>query len=137
MSEASRLARPIGDDPGRVEASDTAPATTGDLLRYLYARRVRLLSAFVLLAGVGFAGLLGWWLFGPRSARAVLAIQFRGIERHEYPNGKKFSIEDIRSPGVLARALDDLAVPEPNRDLQRLYRGIDLTPIVPSPVLAR
>ena len=113
-----------------------APPTAGDLLRYLWGARVRLLVLFVLLSGVGGIGLLGWWLFAPRSAHALVVLGFRGIERHEYPSGKSFSIEDLRSPKVLARALAQVGLPV-DTDLEELYRGIDVVPIVPITVVER
>jgi len=120
-----------------VGPQDTVPPTVGDLLRYLWGRRVRLLLLFLLLSGVGGIGLLGWWLFAPRSAHALIVLGFRGIERHEYPSGKSFSIEDLRSPKVLARALDEVGLPAGSTDLEELYRGIDVVPIVPITVVER
>jgi len=119
------------------EPLDSVPPSVGDLLRYLWSRRVRLLVLFGLLSGLGGVALLGWWLFGPRSAHAVIALGFSGIERHEYPSGKSFAIEDIRSPRVLSRALEDVGLAAGSYDLQEVYRGIDLVPIVPSSVVER
>lgn len=119
------------------EPADTMPPTVGDLLRYLWARRVRLLVLFFCLSSVGVLALVGWWLFGARSAHAVISLAFHGIERHEYPSGKKFSVEDLRSPKLLGRALADVGLQPGTVDLVHVQRGIDLTPIVPLQVLER
>jgi hypothetical protein len=137
VTDEGRAARLHDTGSPLVGPQDTVPPTVGDLLRYLWGRRVRLLLLFVLLSGVGGIGLLGWWLFAPRSAHALVVLGFRGIERHEYPTGKSFSIEDLRSPKVLARALDEVGLPAGSTDLEELYRGIDIVPIVPITVVER
>jgi len=137
MTDEARALRAQDGNSSLAEPHDTVPPTVGDLLRYLWGRRVRLLVLFVLLSGVGGVGLLGWWIFGPRSAHAVIALGFRGIERHEYPSGKSFAIEDIRAPKVLTRALEDVGLDPGSYELQEVYRGIDLVPVVPSSVVER
>jgi hypothetical protein len=119
------------------ESHDAVPPSVGDLLRYLWSRRVRLLVLFGLLSGIGGIALLGWWLFGPRSAKAVVVLGFRGIERHEYPSGKSFAVEDLRAPKVLARALADIGREPGSYDLEQIYKGIQIVPIVPSSVVER
>lgn len=120
-----------------VEPADGTPPTFGDLLRYLWSRRVRLLVLFGCLAGAGIVGLLVWWLFGARGAHAVISLGFRGIERHEYPSGRKFGVEDLRSPKLLGRALSDVGLAPGSYDLDRVLRGVSIVPIVPLPVLER
>jgi len=137
MTDEGRAAREHGPGSSPGESQDTLPPTVGDLLRYLWARRVRLLVLFVLLSSAGGVGLLGWWLFAQRSAHALVVLGFRGIERHEYPSGKAFSIEDLRSPKVLSRALDAIGMSASSTDLEDLYRGIDVVPIVPITVVER
>lgn len=132
---AARAHQPTASSPAPPQ--DPMPPTVGDLLRYLYARRVRLLLIFLLAVGVGAVGLLGWWLLAPRSAQALVVLGFRGIEHHEYPSGKAFSIEDLRSPRVLSRALAEVGLPAQSTDLEELYRGIDVVPIVPITVIER
>lgn len=137
MRDEGRAARTHDPGPPFADPAEAVPPTVGDLLRYLWGRRVRLLLLFVLLSGLGGVALVAWWIFGTRSAHGVIALGFRGIERHEYPSGRTFTIEDIRSPKVLTRALDDVGLPPERVDLQEIYRGIDLVPIVPASVVER
>ncbi|MGZ6987957.1 MAG: hypothetical protein ACXVH0_03250, partial [Thermoanaerobaculia bacterium] len=114
-----------------------AEPTFGDLLRFLWARRVRLLSSFLFLAGVSVVGLLLWHFVISRPVvEGTLDLKFRGIERHEYPSGKKFSIEDIRSPQVLAHARTNAGLPS-GTAIQDLYVGVEIVPIIPAEVQAR
>src|SRR5664280_2298879 len=109
----------------------------GDLIRFLWSRRVRLANLFLFFAGVSVVGLVIWRFVLARSVvEGTLDLSFRGIERHEYPSGKKFSIEDIRSPEVLsrARANTDLPSSVASKDL---YVGVEITPVIPPEVQAR
>ncbi|MBY0279292.1 ELKS/Rab6-interacting/CAST family protein [Candidatus Binatia bacterium] len=137
MRDEGRAVRMQAPESPFVDPAEALPPTLGDLLRYLWGRRVRLLVLFGLLSGLGGAALLAWWILGTRSAHGVIALGFRGIERHEYPSGRAFTVEDIRSPKVLTRALDDVGVAPAEVDLQAMYRGIDLVPIVPASVIER
>lgn len=120
-----------------LDRDEESPPTFSDLLRYLWDRRVRLLVWFVLFSGVGGIVLAAWWMFAARSAHAVVSLDFRGIERHEYPSGRKFVVEDLRSPKLLAKALADTGLERGSYRLQDVYRGIDVVPIVPVTVLER
>jgi hypothetical protein len=111
--------------------------TFGDLLRNLWSRRVRLTVLFLLFGGVSLAGLLLWRLLIARQVvEGTLSLTFRGIERQEYPSGRKFSVEDIRSPQVLARARANAGLPA-DIPLERLYVGTEITPVIPSEIQAR
>jgi len=111
--------------------------TFGDLLRSLWNRRVRLTTLFLLFAGVSLAGLLLWrFLVARQVAEVTLSLTFRGIERHEYPSGRRFSVEDIRSPQVLSRARTNASLPT-GISLERLYVGTEITPVIPTEIQAR
>jgi hypothetical protein len=111
--------------------------TFGDLLGFLWTRRVRLTVLFLLFGGVSLAGLLLWrLLIASQVAEGTLSLTFRGIERHEYPSGRKFSVEDIRSPQVLERARANAGLPA-GIPLERLYVGTEITPVIPSEIQAR
>lgn len=114
-----------------------AEPTFGNLLRFLWARRVRLVSIFLAFAGVSAVGLLLWrFVISRPVVEGTLDLSFRGIERHEYPSGRKFSVEDIRSPQVLSRARANAGLPS-GTAIQDLYVGIEITPVIPSEVQAR
>lgn len=111
--------------------------TFGDLLRFLWSRRIRLTALFILFFGISFAGLLLWrFLIARQVAEGTLSLTFRGIERHEYPSGRKFSVEDIRSPQVLTRARANAGLPA-DVPIGRLYVGTEITPVIPAEVQAR
>ena len=114
-----------------------AEPTFGNLLHFFWARRVRLISIFLVSAGLLCVGLLFWRLVIARAViEGTLDMSFRGIERHEYPSGKKFSIEDIRSPQVLALARANAGLPS-GTAVQDLYVGVEIAPVIPSEVQAR
>ena len=97
--------------------------TFGDLIRFLWSRRVRLVTLFLLTAAVLGTCLLLWrYLIARQVAEGTLSITFRGMERHEYPSGRKFSVEDIRSPQVLSRARSNAGLPD-KTEINTLYVG--------------
>jgi hypothetical protein len=134
MSEQS-----IPDDSHvRRGESDTEPGGAPRLvdgLRFLYRRRAALAVRFVAIFGIGVIAFLILYFTSPTAVQGTLALSFRGIERHEYPSGRKFTVEDFRSPGVLAQALADVGLPQD--DLRRLTAGVFITPIIPGDVQAR
>lgn len=112
--------------------------TFGDLLRFLWGHRVRLLTLFFFFAGVAAIGLILWRLAIARPVvEGTLSLTFRGMERHEYPSGKKFSVEDIRGPEVLLRAREAAGIKADAADLRSLYVGVEITPVIPPEVQAR
>ena len=111
--------------------------TFGDLIRFLWSRRVRLVTLFLLTAAVLGTCLLLWrFLVARQVAEGTLSLTFRGMERHEYPSGRKFSVEDIRSPQVLSRARTNAGLPD-KTEIATLYVGTEITPVIPSEVQAR
>lgn len=118
--------------------SDTEPGEAPGLIdgiRFLYRRRAALAVRFIAVFGIGVIAFLALYFTSPTAVQGTLALSFRGIERNEYPSGRKFTVEDFRSPGVLAQALADVALPQD--DLRRLTAGVFVTPIIPGDVQAR
>jgi hypothetical protein len=111
--------------------------TFGDLLRFLWSRRVRLVTLFLMTAAVLGTCLLLWrYVIAQQVAEGTLSLTFRGMERHEYPSGRKFSVEDIRSPEVLTRARASAGLAE-TTEINTLYVGTEITPVIPSEVQSR
>lgn len=109
----------------------------GDLVRFLWSRRVRLATLSFMIAGVLGVSLLLWrFLIARQVAEGTLSLTFRGMERHEYPSGRKFSFEDIRSPQVLTRARENAGLAG-KVEIRTLYVGTEITPVIPSEVQAR
>ena len=115
-----------GPDPGFVDA-----------IRFLYARRIQFAVRFLAFLGIGIVGLLNLYLSSPKVVEGIIGLTFRGIERHEYPTGKKFSVEDFRSPDLLRRALGDAGLQNLVADLEGLAAHVFVTPIVPGDIQAR
>jgi hypothetical protein len=133
MSEETPLRR----DAGTVSGHDPEPPSFADAVRFVYRRRVRIASQFVVLGCVGML-LVGLWLFThPRPAVGRLILTFRGIEKGEYPSGRKFSTEDFRAPDVLRAALADAGISSSRVDLNELSANVNATPIIPPDVIAR
>ena len=124
--------KPSGPNLGIVE-----PATTGDVFRLLVARRNQIMVWFMAFVTLGGIGLLLWWGLVPPETRGLLSLGFPGIERHEYPSGRPFTVEDIRSPDVLSRALDESGIDLDRISSKRLLAGIQITPMVPTDIQAR
>jgi hypothetical protein len=125
-------------DTRRGEAVAFEPEPTfGDLIRFLWRRRVRLFVLFLIFAGTFAVLLIGWrFLVAQPVVEGTLHLSFRGMERHEYPSGKKFSVEDLRSPDVLSHARSSSGIP-PSVDLKTLYVGVEITPVIPPEVQSR
>lgn len=113
------------------------PPTFGDALRYLWDRRVRLAKYFLVLAAVGVVGTLTWSLARKWLAEATLALEFKGIEKGEYPNGRKFAIADIRGPKVLQKAVREMGKEGSFPSIDVVARGIEVRPVIPSEIQAR
>jgi hypothetical protein len=117
---------------------DSEP-TTGfvDVVRFLYQRRVRLVFYFSVIF---MAGALIAFLFvrsSPKSVQGTLGISFRGIEKGEYPSGKRFNVEDFRSPDLLMKALADIGIPEKRMPVQELAAHISVSPVIPAEIRSR
>lgn len=125
--------------PGAARDSDEAYPEPGlmDAIKFLYARRIQLALRFVAFLGVGTTGFLSVYLSSPTIVQGTIGLTFRGIERHEYPTGRKFSVEDFRSPDLLKRVLADAGLQNMGTDLKGLAAHIFVTPIIPGEIQAR
>ena len=108
-----------------------------DAIRFLYQRRVRLL--FYFLATFLLGALVAFFLvhFSPKSVEGTLGIGFRGIEKGEYPSGKRFNVEDFRSPGLLVEALPDTSIGKDRVPLQELAAHISISAVIPGEIRSR
>lgn len=113
------------------------PPSFGDAIRYVWERRVRLAKFFLGLLALGVIGTLWWSTSRVQIAEAMLSLGFKGIEKGEYPNGRKFSIADIGSPKVLQRAIKEIGKEKSFPAVDMMARGIQVQPILPSDVQAR
>ncbi len=102
-----------------------------DVVRFLYQRRVRLLFYFSAIFVVG--ALLAFFFvhFSAKSVEGTVGISFRGIEKGEYPSGKRFNVEDFRSPDLLAKAIADAGIAKERVPLQELAAHISVSPVIP------
>lgn len=111
--------------------------TFGDAFRFLWSHRLALFAHLLLLLILAAAGFLIWCTGRPRSAEATSVLGFHGIERGEYPSGKKFDIADFRAPDVLQGALTDAGISNRRIDAQTVAAGLDVVPVIPAEVAAR
>jgi hypothetical protein len=133
------MSQDSGYEHDREAELDSAPDALGmtDLLGFLYRNRARLFRRFLVLAGVSLVMFLIWHFALGKTVRGTLALTFRGIEKHEYPNGRKFSVEDFRSPAVLGRALTDAGLKDKAISTSDLAARIYVTPIIPPEIRSR
>ncbi len=108
-----------------------------DGIRFLYQHRLGLAARFVVFFGIGVIASLYFILRAPISVSGTVGLAFRGIERHEYPTGKKFSVEDFRAPGALAKALDDVGISKETLDIRGLASHLYVDPVIPADIQAR
>ena len=111
-----------------------------DVVRFLYKRRVKLALYFSVIFVLGTLAALFWMLSSsssPRSAEGTLGLNFRGIEKGEYPSGKRFSVEDFRGPELLTKVLADAGLPAEQVPLQELAAHVSITSVIPADVRTR
>jgi hypothetical protein len=122
---------------GNEELYEPAAPTIGEALRYIWVRRVRLARNIVLLLALGLVLVGTWSLARERLAEATLTLDFKGIEKGEYPNGRKFAIADIRGPKVLQKAVREMGKETSFPSIELVARGIEVRPVIPPEVQAR
>src|SRR5450830_239598 len=133
-----RTAMERSADAHPVEFLDEPPPPTfGDAVRYLWDRRVRLAKYFLGLLALGGGGTLVKSLARERVAEATLSLGFKGIEKGEYPNGRKFAIADIRGPKILQKAVKEIGKEKSFPAVDMVARGIQVTPVIPPELQAR
>lgn len=116
---------------------DPSSPSFGDAIQYVWERRVRLAKFFLGLLALGVLGTLWWSTQRVRLAEATLSLGFKGIERGEYPNGRKFTIGDIRSPKVLQKAIKEMGKEKSFPAVDMVARGIQIQPVIPGEIQAR
>lgn len=113
------------------------PPTFGDAVRYLWDRRVRLAKYFLGLLALGVVATLVWSFARERVAEVTLSLGFKGIEKGEYPNGRKFAIADIRGPKILQKAVNEIGKEKSFPTVDMVVRGIQVQPVIPGEIQAR
>ncbi|GEM_PF-2636426 len=133
-----RTAMERSTDAHPVEFVDEPPPPTfGDAVRYLWERRVRLAKYFLGLLALGVVGTLAWSFSRERVAEATVSLGFKGIEKGEYPNGRKFAIADIRGPKILQKAVKEIGKEKSFPAVDMVVRGIQVQPVIPGEIQAR
>ena len=132
------LPKKEGGMPQECDDRLEGPAPTfGDAVRYLWERRVRLAKYFLGLLSLGMAGTLIWVFTRDKAAEATLSLGFKGIQKGEYPNGRKFVITDISGPKVLQTAIKEMGKEKSFPAVDMVARGIQVQPVIPGEVQAR
>jgi hypothetical protein len=132
------LPRQEGEMPqGYDDRLEPPPPTFGDAVRYLWDRRVRLAKYFLGLLALGVVATLAWSFSRERVAEATLSLGFKGIEKGEYPNGRKFAIADIRGPKVMRKAVQEIGKEKSFPSADMVTRGIQVQPVIPGEIQAR
>ncbi len=121
--------------PDRPEFEDGPTLLDG--VRFIYHRRVKLLLMFVLCFGVSASVYTLRYLSAEKTLSGTVQLSFEGIEKHEYPTGRKFTLEDFRSPDLLARAMEDTGIAPGQVDLKQLAAQFYITPVIPTEVEGR
>jgi hypothetical protein len=108
-----------------------------DGIRFLYFHRLGLAMRFLVFFVLGIIAILFYRFSAPIVVQGTLDLTFRGMERFEYPSGKKFSVEDFRSPDLLSKALVDAGVAQEKQDLKELAAQTFITPVIPPDIQSR
>jgi hypothetical protein len=108
-----------------------------DGIRFLYLHRLGLAMRFLVFFGLGIVAIVFIRFSAPIVVQGTLSLTFRGIERFEYPSGKKFSVEDLRSPDLLSKALADAGVAREKWDLKNLAAQTLITAVIPPDIQTR
>ncbi|MHB1047001.1 MAG: hypothetical protein ACYC4P_13420 [Thermoanaerobaculia bacterium] len=95
---------------------------------------VRHLAVFLAL---GLVSVVAWFFARERLAEATLSLGFKGIEKAEYPNGRKFDIADFRGPKVLRAAVREIGKEKSFPSIEQVARGVQAQPVIPGEVQAR
>jgi hypothetical protein len=106
-------------------------------IRFLYLHRLGLALRFMVFFGLGILAIVIYRVTAPIVVQGTLSLTFRGMERYEYPSGKRFSVGDLRSPDLLARSLVDAGIARETLDLRGLAAQTFITPVIPADIQAR
>lgn len=108
-----------------------------DILGFFYRNRIKLLVSFVVIFGVCACLYFLWYLLGEKTVSGTVQLLFPGIEKQEYPSGRKFTVEDFRAPDLLSRALEAAGLAGRRIDPKELAAHLYVTPVIPAEVQAR
>ena len=108
-----------------------------DAIRFLYQRRVRLLFYFIVIFAICVIVFLFTWFTSTPTIEGTLGLNFRGIEKSEYPSAKRFSVEDFRGPDLLAKALADAGISTESVSLKDLAANLNIIPVIPAEIQNR
>ncbi|MHB8799665.1 MAG: hypothetical protein ACYDBY_14490 [Thermoanaerobaculia bacterium] len=122
---------------GYEEPFEPPPPTFGDAVRYVWERRVRLVRYLAVFLALGLVSVVAWFFARERLAEATLSLGFKGIEKAEYPNGRKFDIADFRGPKVLRAAVREIGKEKSFPSIEQVARGVQAQPVIPGEVQAR
>lgn len=79
---------------------------------------------------------IGTYIMIPRTQNvvAIIDINYPGIEQGLNPDGSQFDILQLKSPYVIERALEELALSDSGVKLDEIRRNIDITSIIPDEI---
>lgn len=108
-----------------------------DILGFFYRNRAKLLVSFAVIFGAGVCAYFLWYLLSDKTVSGTVQLLFPGIEKQEYPSGRKFTVEDFRSPDLLSRAVAGAGLSKKRIDPKELAAQLYVTPVIPGEVQAR
>jgi hypothetical protein len=94
-----------------------------DLFRRLKRGLPRTLALSLIGVSLGIAGALVLLSLQTPVTTLRVAFGFPGAERGLYPNGTKFQPDDVRSPDVINKALEQLGIADASGELASKLRG--------------
>ena len=127
------------DHPARPNSPDEFEREPGlvDFIRFFYLRRARLTTYFLAILAVGMLAYLLWYFTAPKTVQGIVSLNFQGIEKHEYPSGRKFTVEDFRAPDLLSKALTASGISAERAQIQDLAAHLNIRPVIPAEIQAR
>lgn len=125
-----------GSAPGR---GDSAEFDLGELLLRIWAARVRVLTALLVVAALYGCYVAVSYFTHARTVRysAVFDLNFDGLGKGTFPNGSPFLMSDITSPSVLNRVYRQNHLEQQGLALDDFRRGINIQPYAPDYALIR
>jgi hypothetical protein len=108
-----------------------------DAIRFLYQRWIRLVFHAGIIFLLGALVFIYWHSKSPRAVVGVVGLDFPEIRKNAYPSGRRFSLEDFRSPRVVTQALADAAISNERFSAQDLAAHVDVAPVIPEEIANR
>lgn len=106
-----------------------------DGIRFLYRRRMKLALLFFIFLGIGLFIFLAIYFSSRKVVSGTITLNFTGIEKQEYPSGRKFTVEDFRSPDLLTKAM--AVISEEKVEPIDLAAHVYVTPVIPGDIQSR